>query len=173
LVSAVAVGLGNFAVAIGIGLSNVSRRTQLKVGLVFGGFESGMPLVGLLIGHSAASAVGALSQYIGGGLIILTGAWTLWQAWHAESEGVDLTNARLLVSGLALSLDNLVVGFSLGVAHTNLVSAFLTFLIVSVVLCFLGLEFGRRLGRIIEAGSEYAAGVVLVVVGVLLALGWA
>jgi putative Mn2+ efflux pump MntP len=132
-----------------------------------------MPLVGLLIGHSAAHAVGDVSGYIGGGLIMLTGAWTLWQAFHAEADGLEITTARLLVSGLALSLDNLVVGFSLGVAHTELVSAFFTFLVVSVVLCFLGLEFGRRLGRVIEAGSEYAAGVVLIVVGALLALGWA
>ena len=54
VLSAFAVGLDNFAAAIGIGLAGVDARTRLRVGVVFGLFEAGMPLVGILIGHGTA-----------------------------------------------------------------------------------------------------------------------
>ena len=47
---AVSLGLSNFAAAIGIGISGVSARTRLKVGIIFGLFEAGMPIAGLALG---------------------------------------------------------------------------------------------------------------------------
>jgi putative Mn2+ efflux pump MntP len=55
LFAAVAVGLSNLAASIGIGVTGVTARTRLQVGLVFGVFEAGMPIVGLLIGQRIAS----------------------------------------------------------------------------------------------------------------------
>ncbi len=55
---AVALGLDNFAAAIAIGLAGVGARTRLRVGVVFGVFEAGMPIVGLLIGAQAAASLG-------------------------------------------------------------------------------------------------------------------
>src|SRR5262250_2858071 len=46
LLAAVAVGLSNLAAAIGIGVTGVNARVRLQVGLVFGVFEAGMPVVG-------------------------------------------------------------------------------------------------------------------------------
>lgn len=56
LLVAVSLGLSNFAAAIGIGVTSVDAGTRLRVGLIFGIFEAGMPLVGLLLGHSLAYA---------------------------------------------------------------------------------------------------------------------
>lgn len=44
---ATALGLSNFAAAIGIGLSGVDTRVRLRVAIVFGTFEAAMPLPGL------------------------------------------------------------------------------------------------------------------------------
>lgn len=46
---ALSLGLSNFAAAIGIGISGVSARTRLQVGVIFGLFETGMPIAGLAI----------------------------------------------------------------------------------------------------------------------------
>ena len=40
---AVSLGLSNFAAAVGIGVSGVDARTRLRVGVIFGLFETGMP----------------------------------------------------------------------------------------------------------------------------------
>ena len=173
ILAAFAVGFGNFAASISIGLSGATRAARLRVGLVFGIFEAGMPLVGLLAGHSAVAALGDWSGITGGILLILIGGWQLIQALRA-GRGVSPTPTsfrRLLVTGFALSLDNLVVGFSLGVQHTSLPEAIVVFGASSVCLSLAGLEIGRRLGQAVEFGAEYLAAAVLVAVGVLVAAG--
>ena len=54
LLVAVSLGLSNFAASIGIGVSGVDARTRLRVGVIFGVFESAMPILGLLAGRSLA-----------------------------------------------------------------------------------------------------------------------
>ena len=167
------VGLSNFAGSIGIGLSGVDARTRLRVGLAFGLFEGLMPIVGLLIGQAVAGTIGSFGRYLGAGLLVLTGAYTIWQSRRtgdverAEEQGLVQTR-QLLLLGVALSIDNLVVGFALGVYHVSIVLAALTMAVVSVGLSLLGLELGSRLGARVGEFSEMAGGVVLVLVGIAL-----
>ena len=58
LLVAVSLGLDNFAAAIGIGVAGVDAGTRLRVGLIFGIFETGMPLLGLVLGRGLAHALG-------------------------------------------------------------------------------------------------------------------
>jgi putative Mn2+ efflux pump MntP len=174
ILAALAVGLGNFGASIGIGLSGVARGTRVRVGVIFGIFEAGMPLVGLLVGQGVADALGDASRYSGGALLIALGAWQIVQTARLARSGVrapPIAIGRLILTGLALSADNLVVGFSLGVQHVSVIEAIPVFAAVSVGLSLLGLEFGRRLAAAVEFGSQYLAGIALVAVGILVAVG--
>src|ERR1700761_1663820 len=66
LLGAPALGLSNFAASVGLGASGVDRRTRLRVGLVFGFFETAMPIIGLLAGRGAAGALGAAPRVVRG-----------------------------------------------------------------------------------------------------------
>jgi putative Mn2+ efflux pump MntP len=174
ILAAIAVGLGNFGASIGIGLSGVEPATRARVAVAFGVFEAGMPLVGLLVGNSVAHALGNGSRYTGGTLLVAMGAWQLAQTARASRKGLpppSIATRRLLLTAFALSIDNLVVGFSLGVQQTPVVEAVVAFAVVSVGLTLLGLEFGRRLAAVVGSGSQYLAGIVLVSVGILVAVG--
>src|SRR5579859_5519406 len=85
LLVAASLGLSNFAAAAGIGVSGVDGRTRLRVGIVFGVFETAMPLVGLLLGRGLAGTLGRAAHWIGAGLLIVTGIYALVQA--ARSPG--------------------------------------------------------------------------------------
>ena len=173
-IAALAVGFGNFGASIGIGVSGATLGTRIRVGLIFGVFEAGMPLVGLLAGRGVARALGGVSGYAGGALLIAIGGWQLVQAFRASRNQAAIPppkTARLLLTGFALSLDNLVVGFSLGAQHVSLVQAVVVFALVSVCLSVIGLEFGRRIGAALEFGAEYLAGIALMAVGLLVAVG--
>ena len=74
LLAAVAVGLSNLAAAIGIGVTGVNARIRLEVGLVFGVFEAGMPVVGLVIGQRFATDLDAAVRWPGAILLMLVGA---------------------------------------------------------------------------------------------------
>ena len=142
LLVAVSLGLSNFAAAIAIGVSGVDARTRLRVGVVFGLFETGMPLLGLLLGHGLAGALGHAARWIGAALLIATRLYALIQAFRHR--GGDTTSTasqglgKLLVSGLALSIDDLAVGFALGAYDVALLTAAVLIGAVSVTMALAG-----------------------------------
>jgi putative Mn2+ efflux pump MntP len=75
------------------------------------------------------------------------------------------------MTAFALSIDNLVVGFALGVYNVSVFEAAVVMGVVSVLLSLLGLELGSRLGKRVEAWSEELGGGVLVLIGLALAFG--
>jgi manganese efflux pump family protein len=176
LLVSVSVGLSNFAGAIGIGLSGISVRTRVRVGLAFGLFEALMPVLGLLLGEAVAGFFGHYGKYVGAALLILTGAYTIIQARMTAVElGARMPRSlrmqSLLVTALALSIDNLAVGFALAVYHIDIVLAALTFGVVSIGMTLVGLELGHRVGKRVEAWSEEIGGGVLILVGVAIGAG--
>jgi manganese efflux pump family protein len=78
-------GLSNFGASIGLGVSGLTARRRLEVGLVFGLFEAGMPALGLALGRGLARDVGAATGWIGGGIRMATGAYALTQAIRANA----------------------------------------------------------------------------------------
>ncbi len=170
---AVALGLSNFAAAIGIGLSGVDGRLRIRIAIIFGFFEATMPLLGLLVGHRVADSIGSVASDLGGGLLIATGLYTLVQARrgaHREAAS-SISSGNLVLTGAALSIDNLVVGFALGAYRVPLVEAAIVIAVVSVGMSLVGLEIGQRLGRSVEQWSAELGGAVLVLVGILIATG--
>jgi putative Mn2+ efflux pump MntP len=181
LLVAVALGMSNFAAAIGIGIGGVQRGLRVRMAIVFGAFEAGMPLLGLALGDGVARHLGDAARYLGGAVLILVGCYACVQAVREgrRPEEADPDDAaerqwrlgRMLVSGFALSVDNLAAGFALGAYHVSLGVAAVSFGIVSVVMSLAGLELGARLGAAFGARSELAGGLVLIVVGAVMAGG--
>jgi putative Mn2+ efflux pump MntP len=169
---AAALGLSNFAAAIGIGLSGVDGRLRIRIAIIFGFFEAAMPLLGLLVGHRVAGSIGSAASYLGGGLLIATGLYAFAQAKMSSAGAAGPTNTgKLILTGAALSIDNLVVGFALGAYKVPLVEAAIVIAVVSVGMSLVGLEVGRRLGRSVEQWSAELGAAVLVLVGILIATG--
>lgn len=175
LLVAVSLGLSNFAAAIGIGVAGVDARARLRVGVVFGVFEAGMPVLGLLLGHGLAGALGHAAGWVGGGLLIATGGYALVQHWPGRRSGPAPAAgggpARLAVTGLALSIDNLAVGFALGAYRVSFPLAVAVIGAVSIMLSLVGLELGARVGARAGQRGEVLGGLILIAVGAMIAAG--
>jgi len=218
LLAGVAVGLSNLAAAIGIGVAGVTARIRLRVGVVFGAFESGMPVVGLLIGHRLAADLGQAVRWPGAVLLMVVGAQSLMRSIRdgrrsaargtaanrgvaaggvaadgvaadgVAAGGVAASGAshsgtvnslavhspglgRLLVSGLVLSMDNLVVGFALGTYGIGIAFGAILIGAISVTMSLAGLELGGMLGRWAGRRSEQMSGLILILVGAAIAGG--
>ena len=175
VLAAVSVGLSNFAAAVAIGVSGVDARTRIRVGVVFGVFEIGMPVVGLVLGHSLAGTLGGTARWLGGGLLVAAGVYGVVAGLRASHENVTprvgLPLGRLVLTGAALSIDNLVVGFALGAYHVSIVVAALVIGLISVGLSLIGLELGARIGARAGDLAEVVGSVVLIPVGAAIAAG--
>src|ERR1700722_7016973 len=172
LLVAASVGASNFAAAVAIGVSGVDAGIRLRVGLVFGLFEAGMPVVGLAIGGQTAGGIGRAVRRAGGW--VHNGGGVCGRFGPAMNKAGVITAARgrkLLLGGLILSLDNLVVGFALGSTHTSVLTGALVIGVVSVGLSLVGLELGARIGKRAGERGEQLAGLMLISVGVAIAAG--
>jgi manganese efflux pump family protein len=177
LLVAASLGLDNFAACIGIGVSGIDARTRLRVGIIFGAFEAGMPILGILAGRGLAATLGRAAHWIGPALLIATGGYALVQAIRrpeAARGGVPpgQRTGRLLLTGAALSIDNLAVGFALGTLHVGLAVTVIVIGVVSVTMSLAGLELGRRAGARVPGDlGEVLGGAVLIGVGIAIATG--
>lgn len=179
LLVAISLGLDNFAASVGIGVSGIDAQARLRVGVIFGVFETGMPILGLLLGRSLASSLGPAAHWTGAALLIATGIYAVVQAvrspdsrqGEAPAMPAGQRTGRLLVTGIALSIDNLAVGFVLGTLHVSLAVAAVVIGAVSITMSLLGLDLGSRLGTRTGDRGGLLGGLVLIGPGIAIGTG--
>jgi putative Mn2+ efflux pump MntP len=108
-------------------------------------------------------------------LLIATGVWAVVQAVRGDHQAVPAPDGqrsgRLVITGLAISVDNLAVGFALGAFHVSLAVAAVTIGGISVALSLIGLELGAQIGTRAGQRGELLGGLVLIAVGGAVAAG--
>ena len=173
LVVAVALGLNNFGAAIAIGVGGVDRRTEVKVATVFGLCDVVMPAIGMLIGTGLAGPLGSAARWAGAGILFVTAVWGLIEALRGGDDAAQVWHGwRLLVSGAALSLDDLAVGLALGTVRYPIVLAVALFGLMSFVMSIVGLKLGGKLGAAAGEHGEVVGAIVLIGIAGAMAAGW-
>lgn len=169
LVIALSLGLDVFAVGIGVGMRGAPRGVKIRIGAAFATAEVVMNLVGLGLGQLAGSLLGEVAGYIGFAALIGVGGYMIFEAIRESEAKEPLDMSRgwgLFIASLSISLDSLGIGFSILYIDVPLAISLGVIFIVSICATFLGLSFGRILGRRVEEGAELWAGIVLILTGV-------
>jgi putative Mn2+ efflux pump MntP len=132
-------------------------------------FELAMPIVGLLIGRGVSSALGGVAEYVAAAALLALGVWMLAAD---DDEGVgSLAGAHgtaLLALGLGISLDELAVGFTMGLLHLSIPLAVVLIGAQAFVAAQLGLRLGARLGAAARDWAERLAAAALAGIAVLI-----
>lgn len=162
-------GLDTFAVSIGLGLSGLARRERVRYGVSFALAEGIMPLVGFLVGQVVATALGTVASYAAIILLLAVGLYTLWEAFHEEERDFEAVSMpRMLVLALSVSLDELAVGFSLGLLHIPVLIAAGLIAGQAFIVTWLGVMFGAALGETLAERAEVLSGAVLSLLALVL-----
>jgi manganese efflux pump family protein len=165
-------GLDTFAVSAALGMRGLPKRERLRVSLVMSSFEMAMPVVGLLLGHALGHLVGGAADYVAIAVLALLGAWMLLHEEEAEGEKVgQLASGHglaLLALGISISLDELAIGFTIGLLHLPLWLALVLIGAQAFLVAQLGLRFGAQLNETLRERAEQLAGLVLLALAVFL-----
>ncbi|MBA2561097.1 MAG: manganese efflux pump, partial [Propionibacteriales bacterium] len=144
-------GLDTFAVSAALGMRGLPKREQLRVSLLMSGFEMAMPVVGLLIGRGVGHAVGGVADYVAIAVLLAVGCWMLIEDEEAEETKVGQLSAgrgfALLALGLSISLDELAMGFTIGLLHLSIWLAIVLIGAQAFLFAQAGLRLGARLGE--------------------------
>jgi putative Mn2+ efflux pump MntP len=156
------VGLDNLEVGAGIGLVPMRAQRRWAIAGVCFLCETGMPLIGLLLGNRLRGLAGPWAEGIGIAVLALCGLAILLMALR-EGGTEKLAEGSFALVGLplSLSLDNLAAGVGLGSLGHPVVLSALILGGVSGSLCALGLFAGGWLRRWVPERAELLAGVYL------------
>jgi putative Mn2+ efflux pump MntP len=171
----VPLGLDTFAVAAALGMAGLNPRDRTRVSLIFTAFEAGMPLVGFLAGNLAGQAVGNAADYLAIAILIGLGLFMLRpQADDEERRLGLLARTRGLAAlglGVSISIDELAIGFTIGLLKFPVLVILVLIGIQTFVLTQVGIRLGQRIGERIREGAERLAGVALALLGGILLAG--
>lgn len=169
----VPLGLDTFAVAAALGISGLKRQDRLRVSLLFTAFEMGMPLVGFFGGRLAGNVVGNAADYLAIAILIGLGLFMLKPGGDEDEEkrlGLLARTRGLpaLLLGVSISLDELAIGFTLGLLRFPILLVIVLIGSQTFILTQAGLRLGARVGERIREGAERVAGIALAALGLIL-----
>lgn len=164
--------LDTFAVSSAIGLTGLTRRQRLRLSVVFAAFEGGTPAAGVLLGGPLGHVLGSAADYVAIAILIGFGAFTLLRGDGDEgrqaSRLATAHGAALLLLGLSVSLDELAIGFTLGLLHLPVLPVLIAIAVQTFLVSHLGFRLGASLSGRFREGAERLAGVALIGLGLIL-----
>lgn len=176
LILGLVIGSNNLAAALALGAIGAGNY-RWRIVSVFGFFEFFIPLVGIWLGISAARLIQDLVSWLGPALIIILGVWTMFSGILNERKFYNLADyvtswAGLIMLGAGLSVDNLVVGFSLGLVNSKALPVAVTIMVFSVIFTLVGIKIGEISKKRWERTAEITTGILLILLGLISAKGW-
>ena len=168
---ALGVSADAFAVALtkGLHMRRFNLRHAIIIALTFGAFQAVMPLIGWLLGSQFAHYISGFDHWIAFGLLAIVGGKMLWEAFTAQPDterDSDSLNVReLMLLAIATSIDALAVGVTLAFLPVGILNAVVLIGITTLLVTFVGVVVGRRVGARFGKTAEVAGGVLLVVIG--------
>lgn len=177
LLVGIAIAANNAAVSLALG-SVAQRHLWPRILAIFGLFEFTIPLLGAWLGQHAARLIAGQADWLGPSVLMLLGALTIAGALRSPSAREDIAGyltgwTGLVALAAGLSVDNLVVGFSMGLGGVPPLALATTILVCSVLFAWGGLVLGRRARRNWGGLAGGISGMILIGLGITALTGWA
>ena len=191
-----------FAVAIcaGLTMSKVNIKKALIVGLYFGVFQAGMPIVGFFAASLFAERFAEYSYWIAFGLLGFLGVKMIIDSLNkggcsdrkglagirsncacgceeqsrgdenSRGEEQSLKPSKMLPLAVATSIDALAAGVSLAFLQVSIIPAASFIGIITFAVSMVGVKVGNIFGLKLKSKAQLAGGIVLVLIGLRIVL---
>lgn len=165
-----------FSVSMANGLNYpcVNKISSLKVAIVFALLQGMMPLIGWFCVSRIVeifSFIQPLIPWIALVLLCYIGISMIREGMKGtcceETSGKGLGLPILIVQGIATSIDALSAGFT--ISDYDAAAAAISSMIIAIItliLCFIGVEIGKRFGTRIAGKSSVFGGSILIFIGI-------
>ncbi|HBQ96774.1 MAG TPA: hypothetical protein DD856_18710 [Sulfobacillus sp.] len=165
------VGIDTLMMSISLGV--FQTQGKVRIAFTFAGTEAVMTLIGLFTGKGLGRFIGDWASLIGGILLLGVAVWLL--AFHDEDDEDErlegnLGGWTLILTALSVSLDELAVGFSIGLVGVPVALTIILIALQAFIFTLLGLTFGSKLKPYLGEWAEKLAGIVLRLLGLWLVI---
>jgi len=173
------------AICAGLTMEKVTVKKTLIIGLYFGIFQAGMPVIGYILAMQFSDNVGAYSPWIAFVLLSFLGIKTIIGAFKKESrpckickscgvcssdnqsknEEMSLSPKKMLPLAVATSIDALAVGVTFAFLYVNLAIAVSFIGVITFVVALIGVKIGNVFGIRYKTKAEIFGGIMLIGTG--------
>lgn len=168
-VIAVGLSMDAFAVSIckGLAMEKITIKKAGIVGLWFGGFQAGMPLIGYLLGSQFEKYITAIDHWIAFILLGLIGYSMIREALSKDEEcaNASLDFKTMLLLAIATSIDALAVGVTFAFLQVDILPAVGFIGTITFLLSAVGVKIGNVFGIKYKSKAELAGGIILIIMG--------
>jgi putative Mn2+ efflux pump MntP len=167
---ALSMAMDAFAVCLAAGSLEETQgpRPAFRLSFHFGLFQFIMPVIGWLAGTAVEPIIQNYDHWVAFGLLAFVGGRMIYSALR-EKDGERIHNPSrgwtLVLLSVAVSVDALAVGLSLGVLGVLVLYPAVVIGMVTGALSLIGLRIGQSAGRRFGRPVEIAGGIVLFGIG--------
>ncbi|MBF0406986.1 MAG: manganese efflux pump [Candidatus Riflebacteria bacterium] len=169
---AFALGCDAFAVGLALGTRGLDFRASFRLWFHFGLFQFLMPIIGWSLGSSILKYIEKFDHWIAFALLAGVSIKMFKESLSSEDEEettIDPTRGwSLVMLSLATSIDALGIGFSMGVAKSNLLFPSFCIGIVAGIMTFIGIKLGGKLNTKFGKRVEMVGAVILFIIALKL-----
>lgn len=177
LVEVIFIGIGlsmdAFAVSVCKGLSfkKINAKNTITVGLYFGIFQAGMPIIGYLLGTTFAEYIKRYDHILAFLLLVFLGGKMIYEALKDDFSGDNdsLKVGEMLLLSIATSIDALAVGITFAFLENNKgLSIYPSAAIIGIITFLLsstGVLIGKKFGERLQRKAEIVGGLILIIIG--------
>jgi putative Mn2+ efflux pump MntP len=163
--------LDTFAVSAALGVAGLPARERWRLSLILAGFETLMPIGGVIGGALVGQALGDLADYLAAAVLVIAGGLMLrGDDSDDESLARRMRGVAMIGVGVSVSLDELAIGLVIGLLGLPVVFVALLIGAQALLASQLGMRIGARLGDELRERAEQVAGALLVLLGIGLAV---
>jgi putative Mn2+ efflux pump MntP len=167
---ALSMAMDAFAVSLGSGVKIGSGpRPVFRIAFHFGLFQAILPILGWLFGNTIEPYVRGFDHWVAFGLLAFVGIRMIRSGLSKSEEENPKDPSRgwtMVMLSVAVSIDALAVGLSLGLLGVNIWTPALIIGLVTGALSLLGLRVGNEVGKRYGKPVEILGGLVLIGIGI-------
>jgi putative Mn2+ efflux pump MntP len=167
---ALSMAMDAFAVSLGSGVKIGSGpRPVFRIAFHFGLFQAILPILGWLFGNTIEPYVRGFDHWVAFALLAFVGIRMIRSGLSKSEEENPKDPSRgwtMVMLSVAVSIDALAVGLSLGLLGVNIWTPALIIGLVTGALSLLGLRVGNEVGKRYGKPVEILGGLVLIGIGI-------
>ena len=154
------------SMADGISESGMRIGKSVLIAAVFGMFQGLMPIFGYYTGLLFTDRLQNIDNYIAFFILLFLGLKMLFEARNKEEILAGVTFPKILLQGVATSIDALFAGVTLAIAGVKVYLSALIIALVTAVLCFIAVHLGCICGHFIKNKAQILGGIILILLGI-------
>lgn len=136
------------------------------IAAVFGIFQGLMPIIGYYSGRLFSDQLKSIDNYIAFGILVFLGLKMFYEAKEKEEVVGKVTFSKILLQGVATSIDALFAGVTLAIAGVRIYLAASIIALVTLLLCLIATYLGRICGNLIKNKAQILGGIILILLGI-------